>query len=69
MLGITETTLQIPQIQALINSNDKYDVILGEVSFFQPYLVALAHKFGAPIIDLSPAAPFLSTLSSAGKIT
>nr|XP_018911268.1 PREDICTED: UDP-glucuronosyltransferase 2C1-like [Bemisia tabaci] len=50
----------------LIASKERYDVVLGEVTFFMPCILAFGHKFSAPVIDLSAASVMISIASNMG---
>lgn len=53
-LNLTETILKLPKIQSFIHSDDySFDLVLVDM-FFKEAFVAIGHKFGAPIVALSP---------------
>ncbi|CAH0746951.1 unnamed protein product [Bemisia tabaci] len=62
-----ELSVSAKEMQELISSKEEFDVIAGEVSFFQPSLLAFAHRFQAPFVDLSPATPFTHVSSFMGN--
>lgn len=49
--------LSTPQLQQLINSNQNYDLVIGEVFLSESLLGGLSAKFKAPIIGLAPFMP------------
>ncbi|XP_075223896.1 uncharacterized protein LOC142325751 [Lycorma delicatula] len=51
-LLMVDKTLQYNEIQKLIHSNEKYDLILLEANFGQEAFLAFGHKFRAPVISL-----------------
>ncbi|XP_014261181.1 uncharacterized protein LOC106673546 [Cimex lectularius] len=53
-LFLTEKVLQSEELQGLIHSDEKYDVIMTESLFFQEPLAAFMHKFNAIGIDVNP---------------
>nr|QPA18368.1 UDP-gluconosyltransferase [Trialeurodes vaporariorum] len=63
MDGILSTT----QLQDLINSKDTYDLIIGDLGFYQPCLAAFAHKFRAPLIDFASLPARTFTLAFSGN--
>nr|QPA18395.1 UDP-gluconosyltransferase [Trialeurodes vaporariorum] len=56
-----DAALSTEAFHNLIHSNDTYDVIIAEVTWYQPCLAAFSHKFRAPIIDISSTAPRVYT--------
>lgn len=57
---ILSSVLETEVIKNFIHSEtSSFDLVIVE-SFYQEYTVALGHKFNAPVINLSPAMPWLS---------
>lgn len=55
------------QFEQLMNSDEKFDLILIEAFFAQEPLFALAHKFKAPVINLQPFGAFNLVSSNHGN--
>lgn len=49
---VSEDTFKDGNIQKLLKSNEKFDLILIESTFGQESMVVFGHKFGAPVISL-----------------
>ncbi|CAH0384972.1 unnamed protein product [Bemisia tabaci] len=62
-----ELCMSSQEILELVKSNEHYDVIVGEVGFFQPFIVALGHKFSAPVVDIFPSSPFPHDFNNMGS--
>ncbi|XP_075223254.1 UDP-glycosyltransferase UGT5-like [Lycorma delicatula] len=60
-LLIVDQTLQYREIQNLIHSNEKYDLILLEANFGQEAFLAFSHKFRAPVISLHTFSTYFYT--------
>nr|QPA18399.1 UDP-gluconosyltransferase [Trialeurodes vaporariorum] len=62
-----ESALETEQMQTLINSQEKFDAVLGEFFFSQQPLLAFGPKFNASLIDLCPAFPQANTIRMVGN--
>lgn len=61
-----EKGLNTPELQELINSNEKFDAIVMEV-FFNECFYGFAHKFQAPVITISSMGAFRWASESVGN--
>nr|XP_018897564.1 PREDICTED: 2-hydroxyacylsphingosine 1-beta-galactosyltransferase-like isoform X1 [Bemisia tabaci] len=52
--AVTEAALKGKELQDLMASEEKYDLIIMQATTMQESLLAFAHKFGAPVINLHP---------------
>lgn len=49
----SDSVLKSSQVQEILQSNNlKFDLILGELTFYQEAYVAFGHKFNAPVVEL-----------------
>lgn len=56
-LLLTEEVMKLPQTQQLIHStNQTFDLVITSPYLMQPALVALGHRFKAPVINFFPNA-------------
>nr|XP_018907126.1 PREDICTED: UDP-glucuronosyltransferase 2A1-like [Bemisia tabaci] len=62
-----DVALSTDAMQSIIHSTDQYDVIITDLSFYQSCIVALGHKFNAPVINISPTAPSSYAASVSGN--
>ncbi|CAH0388444.1 unnamed protein product [Bemisia tabaci] len=62
-----DVALSTDAMQSIIHSTDQYDVIMTDLSFYQSCIVALGHKFNAPVINISPTAPSSYAASVSGN--
>lgn len=51
--NMTDETLSLPQIKALIHSNQSFDVLLLETMFAQEAFMGFSYRFSAPVVTLS----------------
>lgn len=58
-LGITGALFEDSEILKLIQSDEKYDLVIAELFFFQEAFIALGHKFQAPVIALNTFSTYL----------
>nr|QPA18398.1 UDP-gluconosyltransferase [Trialeurodes vaporariorum] len=63
----TQQALQSEEMQTLIKSEEEFDLILAEFSFFQQAFLGFGPRFNAPLIDLCPGFPFLITSGMMGN--
>lgn len=47
----SELMLDTKELQGLIRSDEKFDLVIGELFLGEPILAGLAHKFKAPLIS------------------
>nr|XP_018896358.1 PREDICTED: UDP-glucuronosyltransferase 2B20-like [Bemisia tabaci] len=52
--AVTESALKSAELQDLMMSDAKFDLIIMEATSVQEALLAFGHKFGAPIVNLHP---------------
>jgi len=59
MLGnnMCDHVLGLPPVQEVINSNEKFDLILGEIFLDECMLAGFSHKFKAPIVAIQTFMP------------
>lgn len=59
-VDLTETYLSSPDVQRFIKDDQSaFDLIIVE-SFFQECTVAMGHKYGAPVVNIIPVAPWVT---------
>lgn len=59
-VNITETFVSSPKVQQFIkNDQSTFDLVIVE-SFFQECTVAMGHKYGAPVVNIIPVAPWVT---------
>ncbi|KAG8284255.1 UDP-glucuronosyltransferase 1-1, variant 2 [Homalodisca vitripennis] len=56
--GLSEELLSLPQVEKLLASNEKFDVIIIETFFGQEALIGFGHRFKAPVVTLSSFGTF-----------
>lgn len=59
-INITENYISSPDVQNFIkNDQSTFDLVIVE-SFFQECTVAMGHKYGAPVVNIIPVAPWVT---------
>jgi len=55
--NLCDHVLGLPPVQEVINSNEKFDLILGEIFLDECMLAGFSHKFKAPIVAVQTFMP------------
>lgn len=55
--GICEDTFKNENIIKLINSNEKFDLVITESTFAEESMLVFGHRFSAPTVALEPLTP------------
>lgn len=64
---ITKTYVSSPEVQKFIKEDQsKFDLVIVE-SFFQECTIAMGHKYGAPVVNFIPVAPWATPSLLAGN--
>uniref|UniRef100_A0A1B6FL46 UDP-glucuronosyltransferase n=1 Tax=Cuerna arida TaxID=1464854 RepID=A0A1B6FL46_9HEMI len=56
--GLSEEFLSLPQVEKLLASTEKFDVVIMETFFGQEALIGFGHRFKAPVVTLSSFGTF-----------